>query len=169
MRDLSHCVAVAIKFDNVHRSLSAADANTQTVLIYRRLGDFGFERCKQHRKSQTDHLVIRSIMSPGSIFECTTGILCREKSLDFSWGRSPPPPPHPTAFRLLYRPAQLLTVSPSNTLHGEALVSVLKPRAWVQGKKGKKKGKEKKAATKMDDKARPDKQKRAAGHINGGE
>lgn len=146
MRDLSHCVAVAIKFDNVHRSLSAAEANTQTVLIYRRLGDFGFERCKQHRKSQTDHLVIRSIMSPGSIFECTTGILCREKSLDFSRGRSPPP--HPTAFRLLYRPAQLLTVSPSNTLHGEALVSVLKPRAWVQGKKGEKKRQGKKSGYK---------------------
>lgn len=84
--------------------------------------------------------MIRSVMFRCSIFECTTGISCIEISSFFSGPQLPlhrPP-------RLLYRPAQLLTVSPSNTLHGEALVSVLKPRAWVQEKKEKKKRKEEK-------------------------
>lgn len=109
--------------------------------------------------------MIRSIMLPRSIFECTTGILCREISSFFS--EPQPPPTYPSSSALSPCPAAHSQTIKHAAWRGFSLCSQAKSLS-SRKKGGKKRNNKKKKpltwTTKLDRT-----NKSAAGHINGWE
>lgn len=100
------------------------------------------------------------------LFECTTGILCSEISSFFSGLR--PPPSYPSSPALSPCPAAHSQPIKHAAWRGFRLCSPAKSLG-SRKKKGGKREKRKKAATNMDNKAGPDKQKRRWQTLMGGE